>query len=67
MLFTFLCLLIAIGKLNYKPLFKIIKHMWFLMLILFIIGFLKDRDNGANLILLALNIIFIVVFYIPFF
>lgn len=36
------------------------------MLILFIIGFLKDRDNGANLILLALNIIFIVVFYIPF-
>ena len=37
------------------------------MLILFIIGFLQDRDNGANLILLVLDIVFAIIFYIPFF
>ena len=34
LLFAFLCLLMIIGKLKFKPLLKIIKHMW----LLFILG-----------------------------
>lgn len=37
-LFLVLILLTIIGKLKFKPLLKIIKHMWFLMLILFLIN-----------------------------
>ena len=37
-LFAFLVLLMIIGKLRFKPLLKIVKHMWFLMLILLVIN-----------------------------
>lgn len=39
-LFGFVVVLTIIGKLKFKPLLKVIKHMWFLMLILFIINLL---------------------------
>lgn len=38
LLFLLLCLLMMIGKLNFKPLFNIVKHMWLLFLMLFIIN-----------------------------
>lgn len=37
-LFASLALLTIVGKLKFKPLLKVIKHMWFLMLILLIIN-----------------------------
>lgn len=37
-LFVILILLTIVGKLKFKPLLKIIKHMWFLMLILLVIN-----------------------------
>ena len=37
-LFGFVVLLTIIGKLKFKPLLKVIKHMWFLMLILLVIN-----------------------------
>lgn len=38
LLFGFLCLLMFIGKLSFKSLFKIVKHMWFLFLMLLVIN-----------------------------
>lgn len=38
LMFLFLCLLMFIGKLKFKPLLKIIKHMWFLFLMLLVIN-----------------------------
>lgn len=38
MLFGFLCVLMSIGKLSFKPLLKIVKHMWFLFLMLLVIN-----------------------------
>ena len=35
-LFLVLVILMLIGKLRFKPLLKIIKHMWFLMLMLLV-------------------------------
>ena len=39
-LFGFVVVLTIIGKLKFKPLLKVIKHMWFLMLVLLIINVL---------------------------
>lgn len=38
LLFAFLCLLMVIGKIRFKPLFKIVKHMWLLFLMLLVIN-----------------------------
>lgn len=38
LLFLFLCLLMIIGKLKFKPLFKIVKHMWLLFIMLLVIN-----------------------------
>lgn len=38
LLFLLLCLLMVIGKLSFKPLLKIVKHMWLLFLMLLIIN-----------------------------
>lgn len=38
LLFGFLCLLMLIGKLSFKPLWNIIKHMWLLFVVLLIIN-----------------------------
>lgn len=45
LLFGFLCLLMAIGKLSFKSLFKIVKHMWFLFLMLLIINLLTIKGE----------------------
>lgn len=37
-LFLFLCLLMVIGKLSFKPLLRIVKHMWLLFIILLVIN-----------------------------
>lgn len=44
-LFGVLCLLMVIGKLRFKPLLKIIKHMWFLFLFLLIINLLTIKGE----------------------
>ena len=44
-LFGLLCLLMLIGKLSFKPLFKIVKHMWFLFLFMFIINILTIKGE----------------------
>ena len=44
-LFLVLCSLMVIGKLKFKPLFKIVKHMWFLFLFLLIINLLTIKGE----------------------
>lgn len=44
-LFLVLCSLMVIGKLKFKPLLKIIKHMWFLFLFLLIINLLTIKGE----------------------
>jgi len=44
-LFLLLCLLMVIGKLRFKPLLKIIKHMWLLFLMLLIINLLTIKGE----------------------
>ena len=41
LLFTFLCSLMLIGKISFIPLLKIIRHMWFLFVMLLIINIFK--------------------------
>jgi len=45
LLFLFLCLLMVVGKLKFKPLFKIIKHMWLLFLMLLAINLLTIKGE----------------------
>lgn len=45
LLFLFLCLLMIIGKLSFKPLLKIVKHMWFLFLMLLTINVLTIKGE----------------------
>ena len=44
-LFALLCLLMVIGKISFKSLFKIVKHMWFLFLMLLIINLFTIRGE----------------------
>lgn len=44
-LFLVLCLLFIIGKLKFKPLLKIIKHMWFLFLFLLVVNLLTIKGE----------------------
>lgn len=44
-LFLVLCSLMVLGKLRFKPLLKIIKHMWFLFLFLLIINLLTIKGE----------------------
>lgn len=44
-LFLVLCSLMVIGKLKFKPLIKIIKHMWLLFLLLLIINLLTIKGE----------------------
>ena len=45
LLFLFLCILMMIGKISFKPLFKIVKHMWVLFLLLLIINVLTIKGE----------------------
>lgn len=45
LLFLFLCILMIIGKLRFKPLFKIVKHMWVLFLMLLVINLLTIKGE----------------------
>lgn len=44
-LLILLCMLMVIGKLKFKPLFKIIKHMWLLFVMLLIINILTIKGE----------------------
>lgn len=44
-LFLVLCVFMILGKLNFKPLFKIIKHMWLLFAILLVINLLTIKGE----------------------
>lgn len=44
-LFLLLCFFMLVGKLKFKPLFKIIKHMWLLFLMLLIINLLTIKGE----------------------
>lgn len=54
-LFLFLCLLMRIGKIKFKPLLKIVKHMWLLFAMLLIINLLTIKGE----VLLEINGIYI--------
>ena len=45
LLFLLLCLLMTIGKLSFKPLVKIVRHMWLLFLMLLIINLLTIKGE----------------------
>lgn len=44
-LFLFLCLVMVVGKLKFRPLLKIIKHMWVLFVMLLIINLLTIKGE----------------------
>lgn len=44
-LFALLCVFMVIGKLSFKPLLKIIKHMWFLFLLLLVINLVNVKGE----------------------